>query len=88
MSQRTLTEMEKQQARDHAVAADRLRQDPAFQRAVLAMRKDAVERLILADASDANAITTHQAYIKAIDNLCEEIAMTIMRAPRETAAVT
>lgn len=88
MTQRAPTEAEKQEMRDHAIAADRLRQDPAFQRAIIAMRKDAVEALIKADANDAQAIMTHQANIKAIDNLCGEIAMTILRAPRETTAVT
>lgn len=82
-----LTETEKQELHDHALAADRLRQDPAFQRAIIALRKEALEALVSADPDDAQTIRTHQANIRAIDNLCGEIAMTILRAPRKSEAV-
>lgn len=70
-----------------AVEAEQLRTDPAFQRAILAIRKEAVEALIGCDATDADAIREKQALIRAIDGLCGEIANAILRSPRKTLAV-
>lgn len=83
-----MTEAEKQEMVDAAIAADRLRTDPAFQRAILAMRKVKVEALIDADSTDAEANRKLRAEIAAIDDLCGEIAMTITRGmPRATGGV-
>lgn len=70
-----------------AAEAERLRIDPAFQQAVTDLRKQAVERLVAADASNTDEIRTIQAEIKAIDGLCGQIAGAILRAPRKPMAV-
>lgn len=70
-----------------AAEADRLRQDPAFQRAVLSLRADAVNALVSVDPTDVETIRTKQAEIRAIDGLCQEIANAILRAPRKPMAV-
>lgn len=62
-----------------AVDAERLRQDTAFQRAVTTIRKSALEALANVDPAQADEIRTIQAQIRAIDNLCTEIAATIIR---------
>lgn len=62
-----------------AVDAERLRQDPAFQRAVLDARKAALEELAVIDASDTEAIRTAQAKVKAISALTTALASTIIR---------
>ena len=67
----------------NAVEAERLRTDPAFQRAVVAIRKNALEALVMVDPSDQEAIRTNQAMIKAIDNLCQEIANEIIRGAHQ-----
>ncbi len=79
-----MTEAEKQELADAAIAADRLRTDPAFQRAILAMRKDKIEALIDAAATDEEANRKLRAEITAIDDLCGEIAMTITRGTPRT----
>jgi hypothetical protein len=62
-----------------AIDADRVRQDPAFQKAVLAIRKKAMEALILVEPTNTDEIRTLQARVWAIDNLCTELAATILR---------
>lgn len=62
-----------------AVDAERLRQDPSFQRALTAVRKKAVEALVLVDPTNTDEIRNAQAQIRAIDNLCTELADTIIR---------
>lgn len=62
-----------------AVDAERVRQDPAFQKAVLAIRKKALETLANVDATKVDEIRTLQAQIRAIDSLCTELADTIIR---------
>lgn len=62
-----------------AVDAERVRQDPAFQKAVLAIRKNALEALASVDPTQADEIRTLQARVWAIDNLCTELAATIIR---------
>lgn len=62
-----------------AVNADRLRQDPIFQKAVLDARKAALEELAEIDASDTEAIRTAQAKVKAISALSTSIANIIIR---------
>lgn len=75
-----LSEAERQQIIDLALAADRLRQEPAFQQAVLALRKEAIEALVTVDPTDTEAVRTHQSVVKAIDGLCGQIAGMILRA--------
>lgn len=73
-----------QHATDLALAADRLRQEPAFQEAVIALRKDALDALVKVDPTDIEAVRTHQSMVKAIDGLCGELADMILRAnPRK-----
>lgn len=67
--------------------ANRFKSDPAVQRAILAMREAAVAALIATEPTDAEAIRTRQAEIKAIDNFCQELASAILRAPRKPLAV-
>jgi len=71
-----------------AEQAERLRTDPAFQRAVVEIRRQAVEALVKADPVDADAIRAQQARINAIDALCGEIANEILRGtPQRQPAV-
>lgn len=67
-----------------AVDAERLRQDPAFQRAVLTIRKNALEALVKIDPVKVDEIRNTQAQIRAIDNLCTELADTIIRGTPQT----
>ncbi len=62
-----------------AVDAERVRQDPAFRKAVLAIRKNALEALANVDPVQADEIRTLQAQVRAIDSLCTELADTIIR---------
>lgn len=73
------TEAEKQDLIDVGLAADRLRTDPAFQRAIVQMRKEAVDQLIETPVSDIENNTRLRAEIKAIDALCGQIAIAIQR---------
>ena len=70
-----------------AAEADRLRTDPAFQKAVLDYRAGVVAALVTTDATDTDAIRARQAEIKAIDGLCQELANAMLRAPRKPMAV-
>lgn len=70
-----------------AQEADRLRTDPAFQEAVRLARAVAVGDLIACDPTNADAIRAAQARIWAIDQLCQELANIILRAPRKPLAV-
>ncbi len=65
--------------------ADRLRQDPAFQKAVLDARKAALEELAVIDASDVEAIRTAQAKVRAISALSTALANTIIRGTPQRA---
>lgn len=72
---------------EHAIAAERLRTDPALQRAITQMRKDAVEALIgLDEASEAYAADNRRlrAEIRAIDSFCGQIATAIQRGTAVT----
>ena len=85
-----MTEAEQRDLQDAALAADRLRTDPAFQRAIPAMRNDAVAALIALDSTDIEANRTRRAEIAAIDLLCTHLAEAIRRgnqATRRPAAV-
>lgn len=62
-----------------AAEADRLRQDPAFQGAVIAIRKEALEELASVDSTDVESIRTLQARVRAIDLLATEIGRIILR---------
>lgn len=71
-----------------AAEANRLRLDPAFQSAVLTIRKDAMEELAKAEATNVDLIRTLQARIRAIDLLATEIANAILRGtPQRKPAV-
>lgn len=60
--------------------AVRLRDDPIFRRAIDAIRADAVERIIQADASDLARITELQALARACDRLPSELEAMIKSA--------
>jgi hypothetical protein len=85
-----ITEQDKLDLASHAEDAERLRTDPAFQRALTSMRKDAIDALIATDAADVNAVREAQAQVRAIDSLCGQIATAIQRGAqigRKPAAV-
>lgn len=79
-----ITETEKLELEAAAIDAERLRTDPAFQRALTAMRKEAVEALISADANEIADGLRLRAEIKAIDSLCGQIAVAIQRGTQIT----
>ena len=62
-----------------AAEANRLREDPAFQSAVLGVRKQALEALTNVDPTSTDEIRTLQARVRAIDLLATEIAAAIIR---------
>lgn len=62
-----------------AIEAERLRTDRPFAEAVIAIRREAIERLVTVDPTDQAAVMNLQAYIRAIDALCGEIAAQILR---------
>jgi predicted DNA-binding transcriptional regulator YafY len=81
-----------------AAEADRLRLDPAFQAAILALRASAVSALqaeeqavltamLNGQPTNIEAVRTKQAEIKAIDGFCQELASAILRVPRKPMAV-
>lgn len=70
---------DKEQARIHRAEAEQLRQDPAFQRAVLDTRKFCLEQMATVDPLDTEKIRKIQATIFAIDMLSETLADTIIR---------
>ncbi len=67
--------------------AERLRTDPAFSAAVLAVRKDAVTALISTPADNMQENLRLRAEINAINGLCQKIADAITRRPRVTKPV-
>lgn len=62
--------------------AARLREDPVLRQAIEAIRSDAVERIIQADASDTAKITELQALARACDRLPAELE-TMIRSAQE-----
>jgi hypothetical protein len=77
-----ISETERQDLIDAGLGADRLRTDPAFQRAVTEIRKNAVDELIaLTEGSETYEADNRRlrAEIHAIDALCGSIAMSIQR---------
>lgn len=62
-----------------AQEAERLRTDQPFALAITALRKEAIEKLLSVDPTDTPAVMNLQAYIRAIDALCGEIAAQILR---------
>lgn len=94
-----MTEAEKQAIAAAAEAANRLRNDPAFQAAVASLRTSKVAEMEREQANVINAmlngmpannietVRTLRAEIKAIDGICQEIANAILRAPRKPMAV-
>jgi hypothetical protein len=77
-----LSETERQELIDAGIGADRLRTDPAFQRAVTEIRKNAVDELIaLKEGSETYEADNRRlrAEIHAIDALCGNIKSTIQR---------
>ena len=93
-----MTEAEKQEIAAAAEDANRLRNDQAFQRAIISLRAsklNALEReqanlitaLLNGQQANIEAIRTLKAEIAAIDGICQEIANAILRAPRKPMAV-
>lgn len=71
-----------------AQEAGRLRSDQPFAEAIKAMRKDAIEKLVSVDPTDTPAVMNLQAYVRAIDALCGEIAAQILRGtPQKSSPV-
>lgn len=68
-----------------AVEAERLRTDRPFAQAVIALRREAVEKLVTVDPTDQTAVMNLQAYIRAIDAPCGEIAAQILRGTPQKA---
>lgn len=93
-----MTEEERQEIASAAADAERLRNDPAFQSAILSLRASKLGEMERAQAAVITAmlngqpanietVRTLKAEIKAIDGICQEIANTILRAPRKPMAV-
>ena len=64
---------------DAYLEADRLRNEPAFQAAVLAIRQKALEALATINPVNIDEMRDAQATVRAIDGLTTEIANTILR---------
>lgn len=82
-----LTEQDKLDLETAAHDAERLRTDPAFQRALIVMRKDAVEALLALDEGTETYLADNRrlrAEVKAIDALCGQIAVAIQRGTQIT----
>lgn len=82
-----LSEQDKLDLEAAALDAERLRTDPAFQRALTAMRKDAVEQLLALDEANDTYLADNRrlrAEVKAIDSLCGQIATAIQRGTQIT----
>lgn len=77
-----ISEQDKDRARADAIKAgaeaERLRLDPAFQRAVTEARKDTLEHLASVKATETHEIMRLQAEVKAIDLLSTNLGMTIL----------
>ena len=69
----------------HAIEARNLRDNPAFERAILGAKKYCLDALATVDPLDTEEIRTIQANIRAIDLLAEMIANEIIRGsePRQ-----
>jgi len=52
-----------------ALAAQSIKDNEAFQMALGAMRRDAIEALVSVNATDADKIRDHQATVKVVDEL-------------------
>ena len=76
-----------EQQKIHSAEAQQLRENPAFERAVLAARKRLLDSLAVLDPLETEKIRTIQAQIRAIDLLAEFIADEIIRGmePRKLA---
>lgn len=59
--------------------AERLRNEPAFQAAMIQLRKEALEALVSADPTNADDIRDAQATVRAIDGLATKIGNEILR---------
>jgi hypothetical protein len=77
-----------QEQKIRSAEASQLRDNPAFQRAVLGAKKRCLEQLADVDPHGVDTIRAIQAQIRAIDNLAEFIADEITRGlePRHVAA--
>lgn len=77
-----IPEQDKDRARADAIKAgaeaERLRLDPAFQRAVTEARRDTLEQLASVKATEIHEIMRLQAEVKAIDLLSTNLGMTIL----------
>lgn len=59
--------------------AERLRTEPAFQAAIIELRKKALEKLASIDPTKADEIRDAQATVRAIDGITTELANAILR---------
>lgn len=93
-----MTDEERQEIASAAADAERLRNDPAFQAAILSLRASklnelereqatVITALLNGQPTNIEAVRTLKAEIKAIDGICQVIANTILRAPRKPMAV-
>lgn len=67
--------------------ANRLKNEPAFQRAVLSMHRENVAQLIACDPTSTEEIRRLQANIRAVEGLTASLAAEILRTPRMTQTV-
>jgi hypothetical protein len=71
-----------------AAEAQRIKDNEALQYALSYMRQDALERLVLAPATDAEAIRDHQARVRVVDDFLARIEATIRNGqPRKQAGI-
>jgi hypothetical protein len=71
-----------------AAEAQRIKENEALQYALSYMRQDALERLVLAPATDAEAIRDHQARVRVVDDFLARIEAIIRNGqPRKQAGI-
>lgn len=71
-----------------AAEAQRLKDNEALQEALSTMRSRALEGLVRAPATDAEAIRDHQAYVRVVDDFLARIEATIRNGqPRKQSGI-
>lgn len=70
-------------AEHHAKEAERLRADDVLNHAFDAVKAEALEALVTADADDKTAILRLQQRVQAVDEIRDTLARYIMAAPGE-----
>ncbi|UXN74494.1 hypothetical protein N8D56_04970 [Devosia sp. A8/3-2] len=73
------TKQDPQELRTAFLEAERLRNEPAFQAAMIQLRKEALEELVAADPTNPDDIREAQATVRAIDGLATKIGNAILR---------